>query len=112
MPRKLVFAAWDEVFPDRKPRVLQPRTRSTTPSSRFHAHPMSIGDLDVLGEATTRRLSDFAEPFAEQFLVSPIAMRIRLEKLGLLHREVPLQRFLPVARSPFFEENVKCQLDR
>ena len=26
------------------------------------------------------------------FLVSPIAMRIRLEKLGLLHREVPHQR--------------------
>ena len=25
MPRKLVFAAWDEAFPDRKQRVLQPR---------------------------------------------------------------------------------------
>ena len=24
MPRKLVMAAWDEMFPDRKPRVLQP----------------------------------------------------------------------------------------
>ena len=37
-------------------------------------------------------LEDFARPFAEQFLVSPIAMRIRLEKLGLLLREVPRQR--------------------
>jgi hypothetical protein len=26
MPRKLVFAAWDEMFPDRKQRVIQPRT--------------------------------------------------------------------------------------
>ena len=39
-------------------------------------------------------LESFARPLAEQFLVSPIAMRIRLEKLGLLHREVPHQRIL------------------
>jgi hypothetical protein len=39
-------------------------------------------------------LDSFAKPFAEKFLVSPIAMRIRLEKLGLLHRSVPLQRLL------------------
>jgi hypothetical protein len=26
MPRKLLIAAWDEIFPDRKPRVLQPHT--------------------------------------------------------------------------------------
>jgi len=26
MPRKMIFAAWDEFFPDRKPRVLQPQT--------------------------------------------------------------------------------------
>jgi hypothetical protein len=39
-------------------------------------------------------LESFTKPFAEKFLVSPIAMRIRLEKLGLLHRTVPLQRLL------------------
>ena len=61
---------------------------------------------------TSRRWSDFARPFAQRFLVSPQAMRIRLEKLGLLLREVPRQRILTVADSPFFEENVKCQLDR
>jgi hypothetical protein len=37
-------------------------------------------------------LENFARPLAEQFMVSPMAMRIRLEKLGLLHREVPHQR--------------------
>jgi hypothetical protein len=36
-------------------------------------------------------LEHFARPFAKQFLVSPVAMRVRLEKLGLLHREVPRQ---------------------
>jgi hypothetical protein len=39
-------------------------------------------------------LERFCKPLAERFLVSPIAMRIRLEKLGLLHRSVPLQRLL------------------
>jgi hypothetical protein len=41
-------------------------------------------------------LKHIARPFAEQFLVSPIAMRIRLERLGLLHREVPRQQSLLV----------------
>ena len=33
-------------------------------------------------------------PFAEKFLVLPIAIRIRLEKLGLLMREVTHQPIL------------------
>ena len=93
MPRKLVFAAWDEAFPDRKQRVLQPSEPMDHPFveiARF--------DCRVLGAAFTENydqaLDSFATPFAEKFLVSPIAMRIRLEKLGLLHRTVPLQRLL------------------
>jgi hypothetical protein len=39
-------------------------------------------------------LEHFVKPFADRFLVSAMAMRIRLEKLGLLHREVPHQRIL------------------
>ena len=39
-------------------------------------------------------LDRIARPFAEKFLVSPIAIRIRLEKLGLLMREVPHQPIL------------------
>ena len=45
--------------------------------------------------------------------MSPTAMRIRLERLGLLLREAPRQTLAdgwPL--TPFFEENVKCQLDR
>ena len=39
-------------------------------------------------------LDSIARPFAKKFLVSPIAIRIRLEKLGLLMREVPHQPIL------------------
>jgi hypothetical protein len=41
--------------------------------------------------ANEQAMEQVARPFAEQFLVSPIAMRIRLEKLGLLYREAPHQ---------------------
>ena len=64
-------------------------------------------------ETDEQALDRFATPFAKQFLVSPIAMRIRLEKLGLLHRTVARSDgFSPMARDPFFEEIVKCQLNR
>ena len=92
MPRKLVFAAWDEAFPDRKQRCFNRPNRSTTPSSRSCASKAAFPSLPS-PKATIRR-SNFAKPFAEKFLVSPIAMRIRLERLGLLHRAVPLHRLL------------------
>jgi hypothetical protein len=85
MPRKMVFAAWDEAFPDRKQRVLQPEMPIE--------HPFVEIGRDFDGDQD-RVLNSFARPFAERFLVSPLAMRIRLEKLGLLHRVVPRQRLL------------------
>ena len=93
MPRKLVFASWDEAFPDRKQRVLQPFEPIEHPFVEIDRMCCSssgsycTGDDDVV-------LEYFVRPFAEKFLVSPIAMRIRLERLGLLHRTVPLQRLL------------------
>ncbi len=85
MPRKMVFAAWDKAFPDRNQRVLQPETPIEHPF-------VEIGrDFD---DEEDRVIDSFVRPFAERFLVSPIAMRIRLEKLGLLHRVVPRQRLL------------------
>ena len=90
MPRKLVFAAWDERFPDRKQRVLRPRAPVTHPFVEIPRRwSGSGGPEDINAE-----LERFVGPFAERFLVSPTAMRIRLEKLGLLHREVPHQRLL------------------
>jgi hypothetical protein len=93
MPRKLVFAAWDAAFPDRKPRVLQPGTPISHPYVEIRRIDFQIGNIDC-SETDDEALDRIAKPFAETFLVSPIAMRIRLEKLGLLHREVPRQRVL------------------
>jgi hypothetical protein len=45
-----------------------------------------------------KALAQFARPFAEKFLVSRAAMCIRLEKLGLLHREVPMRGSLLAQR--------------
>ena len=93
MPRKLVMATWDEIFPDRKPRVLQPVTPIEHPFveidrlRRGSSGTYFTGSDDLV-------LEHFVKPFADRFLVSAMAMRIRLEKLGLLHREVPHQRIL------------------
>ena len=93
MPRKLVFAAWDDAFPDRKQRVLQPATPIDHPFVEIDRFARRIPGAEFT-ETDDQVLDNFAKPFAERFLVSPIAMRIRLERLGLLHRTVPLQRFL------------------
>lgn len=93
MPRKLVMAAWDKMFPDRKPRVLQPHTPIHHPFVEVPRVERRIGHFDC-SETDDNVLNRIARPLAEQFLVSPVAMRIRLENLGVLHREVPYQRIL------------------
>jgi hypothetical protein len=93
MPRKLIFTAWDAMFPDRKQRVLQPRTAVSHPYVEIPRFERLVGDLDY-SETEDNVLNRFARPLAEKFLVSPISMRIRLEKLGLLLPEVPYQRVL------------------
>lgn len=93
MPRKLVFAAWDKAFPDRKQRVLQPATPIEHPFVEIARFECRIPGAEF-AETDDQALDSFAKLFAEKFLVSPIAMRIRLERLGLLHRTVPLQRLL------------------
>ena len=93
MPRKLVFAAWDAMFPDRKQRVLRPRTPISHPYIEIPRINYRVGDLEC-SEPDDDALDRIARPFAESFLVSTLAMRIRLEKLGLLLHEVPHQRSL------------------
>jgi hypothetical protein len=93
MPRTLVLAAWDEAFPDRKQRVLRPATPIEHPFVEIALLRCPITGAEFPGSAD-QTLDSFAKPFAEKFGVSPFAMRIRLEKLGLLHRQVPLQRLL------------------
>jgi Zn-dependent peptidase ImmA (M78 family) len=93
MPRKLVLAAWDEMFPDRKQRVIQPRT----PCEHRYVEIIRLKGLiagNEFPESDDLVLERFAKPFAKKFLVSPVAMRIRLEQIGLLHRVVPGRRLL------------------
>ena len=94
MPRKLIMAAWNDMFPDGKPRILQP----PLPISHSFIEIPRLEwqhDNDPDGSrADDDALHRFARPLAQIFLVSPIAMRIRLEKLGLLHRRVPCQSVL------------------
>jgi hypothetical protein len=93
MPRKLVFATWGEVFPDRRQRVLQPRKPTPHPYVEISRTDRWSRNIDF-PEADDEVLDRIAQPLARRFLVSTIAMRIRLEKLGLLLREVPHQRAL------------------
>jgi hypothetical protein len=73
MPRKLI---WDEIFPDRKQRVLQPRTPFSHPFVEIPRISRHFGDLDCL-ESDDEALDRVARPVAERFLVSPIAKNSR-----------------------------------
>jgi Zn-dependent peptidase ImmA (M78 family) len=107
MPRKLVFQAWRDRFGNDHPRGLRRKdgTVDVDEISRmlpnFLAVPVGISDSPNRA-CDDQLLKHIARPFAEQFLVSPIAMRIRLERLGLLHREVPRQQSLLVRSRPKF----------
>ena len=93
MPRNLVFAAWDEEFPDRRPRVIKPGTPIDHPFVEVTRAEWNFCGIDEI-ETVTDTFDHIARPMAEKFLVSTTAMRIRLEKLGLLLRAIPHQQFL------------------
>lgn len=93
MPRSLVFTAWKEAFPDCKPRIIEPERVIEHSFVEVKRVECWIGEMDC-SETDDNLLDRLARPIAEKFLVSPIAMRIRLEKLGLLMRQVPNQRIL------------------
>jgi Zn-dependent peptidase ImmA (M78 family) len=88
MPRRLVMRAWYDMFGNDHPRKLCRKNRIVVPCDAA----IAIRAFDQVRD--DEAMKRFARPFAEHFLVSPDAMRIRLEKLGLLHREVPRQRSL------------------
>ena len=93
MPRSILLTAWNEVYPDGKPRIIESKTSTKHSYVEVKRDELWIGDVDC-SETDDDVLDRIARPFAERFLVSPIAMRIRLEKLGLLMRQVPNQRIL------------------
>ena len=82
MPRKLVMEAWRDKFGNDHPYILRRKSFGLP-------YDMDPKLARVLRFFEQSDLYDFAWPFAEKFRVSPTAMRIRLEKLGLIRREVP-----------------------
>lgn len=95
MPRQLVNQAWRDRFGDNYPRLLRRNDLIVVPCDYDEATSATVRSFDQTRDNELLEL--FARPFAERFLVSPIAMRIRLEKLGLVHREVPMQRSLALS---------------
>lgn len=91
MPRNLLFAAWDEMFPDRKQRVIKPSATINHSFVEVTQMKLLFGSRLMWAESIDEALERIARPLAERFLVSPTAMRIRLERLGLLLREMPHQ---------------------
>ena len=92
MSRKRVRAAWDEMYPNRLCHVMDRSKRDAISAIT----DIEERDFEAMVEECDnyQAMEDFSRPLAKQFLVSPVAMRIRLEKLGLLHREAPHQRIL------------------
>ena len=90
MPRTLVMAAWRDRFGDAKPRIVRRRRhpRQGTPSATADLARALARFQQNQDDATLER---FARPLADDFEVSAVAMRIRLEQLNLLHRQVPRQ---------------------
>ena len=99
MPRNLVFRAWKREFGDLEPReMIEVRGRPGDYDGEIEEiDPEKKQFLEKLPsprDPAEMLAEEVARPFAEQFVVSRIAARIRLEKLGLLIREVPLRRIL------------------
>ena len=93
MPRPMIMAAWDDRFPDQQRRVLQPRRPVDQPFVDVARGTASCGEADRWAR-DEQDLERFCRSLARRFAVSPIAMRIRLEKLDLLRRAVPNPRLL------------------
>jgi Zn-dependent peptidase ImmA (M78 family) len=92
MPRNLVIEAWRGRFGNTNARVLRRKNRITLPG--YVSDEIAAALQSFERQSDDEAINEFVRPFAEKFLVSMIAMRIRLEQLGLLHREVPRQRTL------------------
>src|SRR3954469_5409606 len=65
MPRKLVIAAWDEIFLDGKPRVIQPRNAISHPFVEVPRPEWQDSDSDRT-KAEDYVLDGIAQPLAEQ----------------------------------------------
>jgi len=88
-----VIEAWRGRFGNTNARILKRKNRITLPADVNDEIAAVLLSFDQ--QRDDEAMNEFVRPFAAKFLVSMVAMRIRLERLGLLHREVPRQRSLP-----------------
>jgi Zn-dependent peptidase ImmA (M78 family) len=75
MPRKRVFAAWDEAFPGRRRHVMDRSNREAIVNIA-DAEEREL-ELKIEDWQNEQAMEHFAHPFAQRFLVSRQAMRIR-----------------------------------
>lgn len=97
MPKKLVFEAWNRRFGNYEPCIFDPAKHGAAAVQRSSwSGPRSIGEVlrKIAQPESAAFFDQVAKHFAPIFCVSSQAMRIRLEKLGLLLHEVPKQRSL------------------
>lgn len=90
MPKAMVLAAWCQRFGNLNPQILKVRNRATAPDRSVFENMERHKQEQLIRE--------FVRPFAQKFQVSVTAMRIRLEKLGLLLRDVASQQSLAVGQ--------------
>jgi len=90
--RSRVFGVWHQRFGNTNARRLKRKCRLSENEIDDPALRAGIGTYERSWDDQV--LEEFVRPFAKRFGVSPIAMRIRLEKLGLLLRDEPCQRSL------------------
>jgi Zn-dependent peptidase ImmA (M78 family) len=85
MPRAMVLAEWNRVYPSRKSislAELEPHQRKIMISEMVARGSVRTDPAGVANVC----LEHVARPLSQTFQVSPQAMRIRLEKVGFLTR--------------------------
>lgn len=92
MPRNLVVEMWRERFGNTCARIVLRKNRIALLDNVTDEFAGAIRVFEQ--QRDDEAMNEFVRPFAHRFLVSMDAMRIRLERLGLLHREVPRQSYL------------------
>ena len=95
MPRRRVHEEWKECLGRTRPLLLS----DLRPNGRVMMRAQSMiyeQGRNEAGAVDDALFEEVAKPIARRFGVSPQAMRLRLEKLGLLLRQAPQQASLTV----------------
>ena len=94
MPRPLVTAMWRERFGKDTPKIVRRHDRIRLPADADRALAATMRVFEQQRDDDV--LNEYVRPFARRLQVSMDAMRIRLERIGLLHRDVPRQRSMAI----------------